>query len=189
MKIGVLSLQGDYGKHIDILKSLNIQTLKVRYKEDLDNINALIIPGGESSTLSKLIKKESLYTPLKFFISTSPVYGTCAGLILLTKIIENDEEVKSFNVLDISLTRNGWGRQINSFSKDLTIKAFKNKYRGIFIRAPKISKYGNSITVLSVLNDSPIMIQQDKILGTTFHPELTDDTRIHEYFINMVNQC
>ena len=91
--------------------------------------------------------------------------------------------------MDISLIRNGWGRQINSFSKDLTIKAFKNKYRGIFIRAPKISKYGSSINVLSMLDNSPVMIRQNKILGTTFHPELTDDTRIHEYFINMVNQC
>ena len=140
MKIGVLSLQGDYQKHIGILNSLSIQTLKVRYREDLDNIDALIIPGGESSTLSKLIKKESLYTPLKNFIITSPVYGTCAGLILLTQTIENDKKVKTFNVL-------------------------------------------------SMLDNSPVMIQENKILGTTFHPELTDDTRIHEYFINMVNQC
>ena len=189
MKIGVLSLQGDYQKHIDVLEHLNVQVSKVRYKEDLIKIDALIIPGGESTTLSKLIEKESLYSPLKNFINIYPVYGTCAGLILLSQSIENDDKIKSFNALDISLIRNGWGRQINSFSKDITIKAFKNKYRGIFIRAPKISKYGNSITVLSVLNDSPIMIQQDKILGTTFHPELTNDTRIHEYFIDMVNQC
>ena len=185
MKIGVLSLQGDYQKHIDILNSLSIQTLKVRYREDLDNIDALIIPGGESSTLSKLIKKESLYTPLKNFIITSPVYGTCAGLILLTQTIENDKKVKTFNVLDISLTRNGWGRLYTYFYKF----TFKIQYRGIFIRAPKISKYGSSINVLSMLDNSPVMIQENKILGTTFHPELTDDTRIHEYFINMVNQC
>jgi len=189
LKIGVLSLQGDYEKHLDILKRLNIKTLKVRYKKDLLNIDALIIPGGESSTLSKLIEKESLYTPLKKFISKYPVYGTCAGLILLSQSIKNNREVRSFKALDISLVRNGWGRQINSFSKEISIKVFKNKYRGVFIRAPKISNCGHTIDVLSVLNDSPIMIRQNKILGTTFHPELTNDTRIHEYFIKMVDEC
>ena len=189
MKIGVLSLQGGYEKHIDILERLNIQTSKVKYKKDLLNIDALIIPGGESSALSNLIEKESLYTPLKKFISKYPVYGTCAGLILLSKSIENNNKVRSFDVLNITLTRNGWGRQINSFSKNISIKIFKNKYKGIFIRAPKISNCGNSIDILSVLNNSPVMIQQNKILGTTFHPELTDDTRIHEYFIKMVNKC
>jgi len=187
LRIGVLSLQGDYQKHIDILKSLNIQTIKVRYKEDLEDIDALIIPGGESSTLSKLIKKESLYSPLKSFISDYPVYGSCAGLILLSKNIENDDRIKSFNALDISLIRNGWGRQINSFSKDVTIETFKNDYRAIFIRAPKILKCGRNIRILSILDNSPVMIQQNKILGTTFHPELTNDTRIHQYFVNMVN--
>ena len=189
MKIGVLSLQGDYEKHIKILKRLDIQTSKVRYKKDLLDIDGLIIPGGESTTLSNLIEKESLYKPLKEFISTHPVYGTCAGLILLSKNIENNSKVKSFKALDTTLARNGWGRQINSFSKDISIKIFKNKYKGIFIRAPKISDCGDSVNILSILNDSPIMIQQNKILGTTFHPELTDDTRIHEYFIELVNKC
>jgi 5'-phosphate synthase pdxT subunit len=187
LRIGVLSLQGDYQKHVDILKSLNIRTLKVRYKEDLEDIDALIIPGGESSTLSKLIEKESLYSPLKNFIGAYPVYGSCAGLILLSRSIEKEDRIKSFNVLDISLIRNGWGRQINSFSKDIMIETFKNKFKGIFIRAPKILKCGSSINVLSMVDNSPVMIRQNKILGTTFHPELTNDTRIHQYFTNMVN--
>ena len=137
MKIGVLSLQGGYEKHIDILERLNIQTSKVKYRKDLLSIDALIIPGGESSALSNLIEKESLYTPLINFISKYPVYGTCAGLILLSKSIENNNKVRSFDALNITLTRNGWGRQISSFSKIYLSKYLKINIRGFLFELQK----------------------------------------------------
>ena len=190
MKIGVLSLQGDYQNHINRLRELSIDSKKVRYPNDLDLLDALIIPGGESTTISNLIDKQGLYEVINNFISTKPVYGTCAGLILLSSIIKNNNQlkknIKSFKVLDMEIERNGWGRQINSFIKEIKIKPFKKKYKAIFIRAPKIKSLNKDIEILSKFSDTPVMIKKGHILGTTFHPELTDDKRIHEYFINMI---
>jgi 5'-phosphate synthase pdxT subunit len=190
LKIGVLSLQGDYQNHINRLRELSIDSKKVRYPNDLDSLDGLIIPGGESTTMSKLIDREGLYEVINNFINTKPVYGTCAGLILLSSIIKNNNQlkknIKSFKVLDIEIERNGWGRQINSFIKEIKIKPFKKKYKAIFIRAPKIKSLNKDIEILSKFSDTPVMIKKGHILGTTFHPELTDDKRIHEYFINMI---
>ena len=190
MKIGVLSLQGDYQNHINRLRELSIDSKKVRYPNDLDLLDALIIPGGESTTMSNLIDKQGLYEVINNFISTKPVYGTCAGLILLSSIIKNNNQlkknIKSFKVLDMEIERNGWGRQINSFIKEIKIKPFKKKYKAIFIRAPKIKSLNKDIEVLSQFSNTPVMIKKGHILGTTFHPELTEDKRIHEYFINMI---
>ena len=126
MNIGVLSLQGAFLKHIQLLKKIGVNPIRVRYEDDLMNLQGLIIPGGESSVLSKLIMRQSLYEPMEKFISKYPVYGTCAGLILLSKIIENNKIVKSFEKLDISVERYAWGRQINSFITNLDIKEFGN---------------------------------------------------------------
>ena len=189
MNIGVLSLQGAFLKHMQLLKQIGVNPIQVRYEEDLLNLHGLIIPGGESTVLSKLIMRQSLYEPMEKFISKYPVYGTCAGLILLSKIIENNKIVKSFEKLDISVKRNAWGRQINSFITNLNIKEFGKPFKGIFIRAPKINKVSSKVDVLSSFNDNPVMIRQQNFLGTTFHPELSNDYRIHKYFIGMVEEC
>ena len=189
MNIGVLSLQGAFLKHMSLLKKVGANPVNVRYEDDLMNLHGLIIPGGESTVLSKLIMKQSLYKPLEKFISKYPVYGTCAGLILLSKIIEKNKIVKSFEKLDISIKRNAWGRQINSFISNLKIKEFDKTFKGIFIRAPKITKVSSKVDILSSINNSPVMIRQDNLLGTTFHPELSNDVRIHKYFIGMIESC
>jgi len=192
LKIGVLSLQGDFKNHIDILKELNINVKKVRYSNDFDSLDGLIIPGGESTAISNLIVKQGLYEVIEKFVNTKPVYGTCAGLILLSSRIMDSNNLKKninlFKVLDIEIERNGWGRQIDSFVQEIKIKPFKKDYKAIFIRAPKIKSLDKSIEVLSKFLDTPVMIKKGYILGTTFHPELTKDIRVHEYFINMVKE-
>jgi len=188
----VLSLQGDFKNHIDILKELNINVKKVRYSNDFDSLDGLIIPGGESTAISNLIVKQGLYEVIEKFVNTKPVYGTCAGLILLSSRIMDSNNLKKninlFKVLDIEIERNGWGRQIDSFVQEIKIKPFKKDYKAIFIRAPKIKSLDKSIEVLSKFLDTPVMIKKGYILGTTFHPELTKDIRVHEYFINMVKE-
>ena len=190
MKIGVLSLQGAYLKHIEILDRLNVDACEVRYKKDLNHIDALIIPGGESTALTKLIESQSLYEDLSKFVENKPVYGTCAGLILLSKNINGNKKVKAFKKLNISTKRNGWGRQVHSFIKNISIDISEDPFEAIFIRAPKISDCGANVEVLSSIENSPVMVKQNKILATTFHPELSNDTRIHEYFVDMVrSEC
>ena len=191
MEIGVLSLQGDFKNHIDILKELDVDVKEVRYSDDLSSLDGLIIPGGESTAISNLIAKQGLYKDIKKFVDTKPVYGTCAGLILLSsRIINNNlkKNIRLFKVLDITVERNGWGRQINSFVENIKIKPFKKDYKAIFIRAPKIKSVSNEIDILSKFSDTAIMIRKGYILGTTFHPELTADMRVHEYFINMIKE-
>ena len=188
----MLSLQGDFKNHIEILKKLNINVKKVRYSNDFDSLDGLIIPGGESTAISNLIVKQGLYEVIEKFVNTKPVYGTCAGLILLSSRIMDSNNLKKninlFKVLDIDIERNGWGRQIDSFVQEIKIKPFKKDYKAIFIRAPKIKSLDKSIEVLSKFLDTPVMIKKGYILGTTFHPELTKDIRVHEYFINMVKE-
>ena len=192
MNIGVLALQGAFQKHIDVLKKLNISTTNVRYATDFKKIDALIIPGGESSTLSKLIISQKLLNPMTDFIKNKPVFGTCAGLILLSTNIENNnDKVISFKTLDIKIKRNGWGRQIDSFKSSIDIKLNRSNkfpYDAIFIRAPKIIACNGSTKILSSIYDSPIMVRNKNILGTTFHPELTDDIKIHKYFLGMIKE-
>jgi 5'-phosphate synthase pdxT subunit len=192
LKIGVLSLQGDFKNHIDILKELNINVKEVKYSNDFDSLDGLIIPGGESTAISNLIVQQGLYEVIEKFVNTKPVYGTCAGLILLSSRIMDSNNFKKninlFKVLDIEIERNGWGRQIDSFVQEIKIKPFKKDYKAIFIRAPKIKSLHKSIEILSEFSDTPVMIKKGYILGTTFHPELTKDIRVHEYFINMVKE-
>ena len=192
MKIGVLSLQGDYENHLNKLKELEVDSKKVRYADDLDLVDALIIPGGESTAIFNLIEKQGLYKKINNFIASKPVYGSCAGLILLSSIIMNNNQsnkkIKSFKIFDTEIERNGWGRQIQSFIKEIKIKSFKENYKAIFIRAPKIISIKKNIEVLSEFSNTPVMIKKGHALGTTFHPELTDDLRIHQYFLDMVRE-
>ena len=192
MNIGVLSVQGSFKKHVEVFESLNINTFNVKYKDDLNNLDALVIPGGESTAITKIINENNLYIPLKNFIFNKPILATCAGMIILSTSIsinnKPETRVKSFNVLDIKIDRNGWGRQVHSFIKNITINLLNKDIDGIFIRAPKISTYGNNIEILASIESSPVMIKMNNIIATTFHPELSNNTVIHEYFINHVNE-
>ncbi|HJO91846.1 MAG TPA: pyridoxal 5'-phosphate synthase glutaminase subunit PdxT [Victivallales bacterium] len=185
--IGVLALQGDFAKHQKMLVNSGVDTVQVKTVYDLNKCDGLVIPGGESTTLTKLIKAYDLYEPIRKFAEGKPVMGTCAGLIMLANNVD-DSRVKPFGLLDITVSRNAYGRQIDSFVDDLDIKFVNEKeddFKGVFIRAPKILEVNDSAEVLIYHNNSPVMVRQNNIIGLSFHPELTDDTRIHEYFLSI----
>lgn len=182
MNIGVLALQGDFVDHARILKKLKCNVVQVRSSEQLKNLDGLIIPGGESTTIMNLIKKSKLAKSIKKL--KIPIYGTCAGAIVLANSVSNPKQ-DSLDLIDISIQRNAFGRQLDSFETKLTIKGLKEKFLGVFIRAPKINN-SNNATILAKFNNSPVLIKKDNILLSTFHPELTNDSRIHKLFLNMV---
>ena len=183
MQIGVLALQGGFSKHKKILNRLNINPIEVKYEIQLNYCDALIIPGGESTTISKLLKKNNLINPIKKFSITKPMLGTCAGLIIMSKDAI-DTRVENLNIIDVEVKRNSWGRQISSFSKMISINKEHNfEIEAIFIRAPKIIKIGNNVKVLSELDGEPVFINEGIHYAATFHPELTNDTTIHKLFI------
>jgi len=182
LKIGVLALQGDYYKHNQILESIGIEPVNIRYPYELDNIEGLVIPGGESTTMTKLMIRMGFYKPLKSFANNYPVLGTCAGLILMSKKVV-DTEIEPLGMLDIKVERNGFGRQINSNTINIDVE-FNNinfSLPASFIRAPKIVSYGDSITVLAMRDGEPIIVKNDKHLGISFHPELDNISILHEY--------
>ena len=182
MKIGVLALQGDYYKHNQILESIGIEPINIRYPNELDNIEGLVIPGGESTTMSKLMNRMDFYRPLKSFANDYPILGTCAGLILMAEKVV-DTELEPLGLLDIKVERNGYGRQINSntINVDIEFNNINRSFSASFIRAPKIVSYGDSITVLSMRDEEPIIVKNDKHMGISFHPELDNISILHEY--------
>ena len=187
MKIGVLAIQGDVIEHINSLKKINsrqIEVIKVRLPEDLKDIKGLIIPGGESTTLMKLIKRYRLDTIIRsrFKNNKLAIFGTCAGAIVLSKKITNYPNQPSLDLLDIEIQRNAYGRQLDSFEKNM--KILDKKINCVFIRAPVIKNISKDIRIIKEL-DTPIMIEQGNILVTTFHPELSETTLVHKYFIDM----
>lgn len=185
-KIGVLALQGAFVEHSKLLSTLGCQTIEVRKQSQLEDIDGLIIPGGESTAIGKLLRDFNLLEPLKGYIRNGlPVWGTCAGLILLAKYIESDETVH-LGEMDIKVVRNAYGRQLGSFQYSGKIDGIKDPYPMTFIRAPYISECSENVKVLSIVNDKIVAAKQNNILVTSFHPELTDDTRMHEYFLNMI---
>jgi len=187
VKIGVLALQGAVTEHIHMLSSLGVETVPVRLPADLDGLDALIIPGGESTTIAKLLSDYGLIQPIRRLAKKGfPIFGTCAGLILLAKKVP-DLEMESISAMDIEVARNAFGRQVDSFEADLKIPALHNgSFHGIFIRAPIIDKVEPGVEVLCQLNGRPVAVRQGKLLGCAFHPELTDDPRLHKYFLDMV---
>ena len=187
MRTGVLALQGAVTEHIQMLSALGTEAVTVRLPSDLDGLDALIIPGGESTTISKLLTDYGLMKPIRKLAKQGfPIFGTCAGLVLLAKTVPN-LELEPIGLMDIEVTRNAFGRQVDSFEADLEIPALHNgAFRGIFIRAPIIEKTQNGIEVLCVLNNKPVAVRQDKLLACAFHPELTADLRLHKYFLDIV---
>ncbi len=189
--IGVLALQGDFLEHILTLERLGVSAKEVKLPRDLENIDGLIMPGGESTTMAKLLDAFELREPLKIKIQEGlPVWGTCAGMILLAKKLTQDKPIP-LGLMDIEVNRNAFGRQIDSFEVDLKIKSLGEKtLHATFIRAPWIVSAGPEIEILSKLEDGTIVAAKEKnMLATSFHPELTSDTRMHEYFISVIKNA
>jgi 5'-phosphate synthase pdxT subunit len=189
MKIGVLGLQGDFREHLFCLDKQGAQTVLVKQKDDLKSLDGLVIPGGESTTLSLLLKKAGMFDELRNKIENGlGVFGTCAGLILLAKeVIGKKSDQSSFECLDVAVVRNAYGSQVNSFESD--IKVLGTTMHVFFIRAPKIVKVGDRIEVIARLNEDPVCVKQGKILAATFHPELSYDATLHGYFLEMIKEA
>jgi 5'-phosphate synthase pdxT subunit len=190
MKIGVLALQGDFSEHIVILKQLGVETAEVRLASQLEDLGGLIIPGGESTTIGKLAEDFELMEPLRAFGRKHAIWGTCAGAIFLSKDARRVQPL--LGLMDITVERNAFGSQVDSFETDLDIAAFEqaalnnHPYHAVFIRAPIIESVSADARILSALPDGRIVAaQQGKLLATSFHPELTADTRFHAYFISL----
>ena len=188
MKIGVLAIQGDFAEHIVMLKRLGVETSEVRLPAQLEGLDGLIIPGGESTTIGKLAVDYDLVEPLRAFGGSHAIWGTCAGAIFLSKDARRDQPL--LGLMDITVERNAFGRQVDSFEADLDIPALSQAtktsapYHAVFIRAPIIeSVYGRAETLSTLPDGSIVAAQQGKLLATSFHPELTQDARFHEYFL------
>ena len=192
MMIGVLALQGDYSKHIQILEMLDFKVLEVRYPRELSLIEGLVIPGGESTTISDLMERANFHDPIKNFAKTKPVLGTCAGLIFLSnQIVQNSSNTsqKLLGSLDIETERNAFGRQHESFQSEFPIPKFGlDKFTGVFIRAPRIRNIGSNVEILAKLNDEIVAVKQGNIIGTCFHPELSNTVIFHKYLIELVRE-
>ncbi len=189
IRVGILSLQGAFKEHIKILEKCGVSAVEIRFPEQLDVVDALIIPGGESTTISRLLKKYKFRSRLnKFYKDGKPIFVTCAGLILIAKNI--DGEGRGLGYIDVDVKRNAYGRQIDSFEELLNINLDGSqngkKFKSIFIRAPKILNIGKEVEVLGKFGQDAVLIRDNNIIASTFHPELTDDLRIHKYFINMI---
>ena len=189
MKVGVLALQGAFGLHVKALERLGIDAIEVRSLENFDASEALIIPGGESTTMSFLLESSGIFDSLRERSAEGmPILGTCAGMILLSsKITDGRSDQKPLNLMGIETRRNGYGRQIDSFESDLSIEGFDGSFRGIFIRAPLVESVSEEVEVLAEVNGRPVMCRQGSIIATSFHPELADDDRIHAEFLEMVS--
>lgn len=191
IKVGLLALQGSYHEHHDMLKRIGVEAREVRLPEQLKDLDGLIIPGGESTTIGKLAVDFGLLEPLREFGQNKPIWGTCAGAILLSKDAHRDQPL--LELMDITVDRNAFGRQIASFETDLDIPALKEvsneerPFPGVFIRAPLISSVRDDAVSLAALPDGRIVAaRQGHLLATAFHPELTEDDRVHRYFIHLI---
>jgi len=190
MKVGVLALQGTFIEHIEILRQLGVEAPPIRLPHELNTLDGLIIPGGESTTMLRLMESFGLVRPIKEMAQKGlPICGTCAGMVLLAKGISN-YQMKTLSLMDTKVRRNAFGSQPDSFEADLEIPAVGEKtFHAIFIRAPVIEEAEPVVEIVSRLPDGPIVaVRQDRVLACAFHPEFTDDLRFHNYFLNMVDQ-
>jgi pyridoxal 5'-phosphate synthase pdxT subunit len=185
-RVGVLALQGDFREHLSLLDRIGTEAVPVKTPAELDSVSALVIPGGESTTIGKMAVRFGMVDPLREAIATGkPVYGTCAGMILLANAVtEGDQPL--IGGLDVLVRRNAFGRQNESFESDLEVEGLEEPFHGVFIRAPWIEKVGEGVDVLASVDDHPVMVSQGNILATSFHPELTDDGRIHEMLVDLI---
>ena len=189
IKIGVLALQGAVEEHIRSIGQAGAEGVVVKRVEQLGELHGLIIPGGESTTIGKLMRKYGFIDAIRQFAADGkPIFGTCAGMIVIAKEIEGQPEAH-LGLMDIKVARNAFGRQRESFETDLEVKGIEGKVRAVFIRAPLITEAGPDVDVLSTYNGQIVAARQGHLLATSFHPELTDDVRIHGYFLDMIRQA
>jgi len=184
-RVGVLSLQGDFGRHAASLEALGATAVRVVLPADLEGLDALVMPGGESTTMLRLMEANGLRTPLEAFVRERPVLGTCAGVILLAR--EADRlPAPTLGALDVGVGRNAYGRQIDSFEAELEASALGGPFTGVFIRAPRIVRVGPGVEVVARHGAEPVGVRQGRIVGLCFHPELTSDLRFHRWFLGAV---
>ena len=178
MKVGVLAVQGNFREHAAMLRRLGADVVEVRLPEELEGLDGLVIPGGESTAIGRLIRLYDLEEAIRRF--RGALFGTCAGMILLDR--------KHLALVDIEVDRNAYGRQAASFEADLLLEGDSQPLRGVFIRAPRVRDIGPEVEVLAELGDEPVLLRQGRILVSSFHPELTDDTRVHERFLELLRE-
>ena len=187
-RVGVLALQGAFAEHAVALRRLGVEVSEVRRPAHLDMVEALVMPGGESTTMSRLLGTSELFEPLRERLEAGmPAFGTCAGMILLaTEIADGRPDQRSFAVLDIRVRRNGYGRQIDSFEEDLIVEGLDAPFRAVFIRAPVVERVGDGVRVLASVDGNPVLLQggtRGQIFASSFHPEITADLAIHQLFL------
>jgi len=185
MTIGVLAIQGDYEAHKARLEQLGVDVTLVRKPDQLDAIDAIVIPGGESTTFLNFLEEHGFLEKLRAFVTSKPAFGTCAGAILLATEVENPPQV-SLGALDIRIRRNGYGRQIDSSIREAKTTLGDPQLEMVFIRAPRIVETGKDVEVLATESGDPVLVRQGKIMAATFHPELSPDTRVHQEFLKLV---
>ena len=184
--VGVLALQGDFREHLELLRSMKAEAREVRTISDLRECSALIIPGGESTTISNLLDSSGLGAEIKKRAGRGmAIYGTCAGAIIIARKVLREKMFRPLNLIDIEVERNAFGRQVDSFEAEIEVKGL-GKLNGVFIRAPVIKKAGKKAEVLASFNGKPVLVRQGNILAGTFHPEAEHSTKIHEFFLEMI---
>lgn len=178
LRIGVLALQGNFREHAAVLERLGANVVEVRKPDQLDGLDGLVVPGGESTAMRRLMRIYGLEEPLGSF--PGPLFGTCAGMILFDR--------RHLDLMDVEVERNAYGRQVASFEEDVELDGEEKPLRGVFIRAPRLEEAGPDMEVLGRLRGEPVLVRQGRVLAASFHPELTDDTRVHERFLAMVRE-
>jgi 5'-phosphate synthase pdxT subunit len=190
VKTGVLALQGAFARHAEVLRACGAHPVEVRTPEQLSVVDALVLPGGESTTMSMMLERNELFEPLHERLRTGlPAFGTCAGLILLAaEVLDGRADQRSFGVVDVDVRRNAYGRQVDSFEADLSVAGLDGSFPAVFIRAPSIERAGDGVEVLATLDDRPVLARQGPVLVAAFHPELSDDARLHQLFLDSIDQ-
>ncbi len=187
MKVGVLALQGAFARHSEVLTGLGVVPLEVRTPGDLDAVDAMVVPGGESTTMSMLLDSSGLRPSLAERLADGlPVLGTCAGMILLAvRVTDGRDDQRSFGAIDIDVRRNGYGRQVDSFEDQLSVTGLDGPFHGVFIRAPVVERIGSDVEVLATVDGVPVLCREGTVLVSSFHPEMSGDGRIHERFLDL----
>ncbi len=192
MLVGILALQGAVREHADAFARLRVETRFVKTREQLEGIDALVLPGGESTTMSMLLEKNDLFDPVQKMLDDGlPAFGTCAGMILLaTDVLDGRTDQRNFAAIDLDVRRNAWGRQVDSFEADLAFDALgDDAFPAVFIRAPRVERVGDDVEVLASIDDEPVLCRSGSIVVASFHPELSNDLRIHQLFLEGVSNA